>query len=137
MIFVVGGAYQGKTDFVKEHFHIKENDIIEGESCEIELIYQAKVINHFHMLIMRFMKENKDVNTILTKLISKNPDCIIITTQIGCGLVPIDRFEREYREKVGRICCEIAKNSKQVYRVQCAIATKIQDKDTFPIRLSK
>jgi hypothetical protein len=128
MIFIVGGAYQGKLAFVKEHFKMKEQDILDGEFCELDSLYNAKAINHFHMLIKRIMLEEKEFPVILDKLFKENPNCIIITTEIGCGLVPINKFEREYREKVGRICCEIAKNSKQVYRVQCRIATKIYDK---------
>lgn len=129
MIFIVGGAYQGKTAFVKEHFMLKDHDIIDGENCELDSIYSAKVINHFHLLIKRMMLEEKNINDILNKLLNENSNCIIITTEIGCGLVPIDKFEREYREKVGRICCEVAKNSNQVYRVQYGIAMKIYDKE--------
>lgn len=127
MIFIVGGAYQGKTDFVKEHFKIENQDIVDGENCELDTIYNAKSINHFHLLIKRMMLEEKDFNIILDKLLKENQDCIIISTEIGCGLVPIDRFERDYREKVGRICCEIARNSNQVYRLQSGIAMKIYD----------
>ncbi|MFA9376658.1 MAG: bifunctional adenosylcobinamide kinase/adenosylcobinamide-phosphate guanylyltransferase [Lachnotalea sp.] len=129
MVFVIGGAYQGKVDFVTDHLRMLDTDLIDGANCEIDLIYHAKGINHFHQFIRRLMKDDMDLKGIIDKLIQENRNCIIISTEIGCGLVPIDKFEREYREKVGRICCQIAKNAAQVYRVQCGIATKIYDED--------
>lgn len=129
MIFVIGGAYQGKTDFVREYFKVDKHDIIDGESCNLNSIYQAKVINHFHELIKRIMAAEDDLNGTIDKLINENKNVIIITTEIGCGLVPIDKFERHYRETVGRVCCKIAKSADQVYRLQCGLSTKIFDKN--------
>lgn len=31
--------------------------------------------------------------------LQKEPDCILISDEIGNGIVPIDAFERQYREK--------------------------------------
>lgn len=127
MIFVIGGAFQGKTEFVMEQFHISGQDFMEGESCELDKIYNAKVINHFECLIKRLMQAEEESNQVIDKLINKNKNCIVISTEIGSGLVPIDKFERDYRENVGRMCCKIAKNSSSIFRVQCGIATKIYD----------
>jgi adenosylcobinamide kinase/adenosylcobinamide-phosphate guanylyltransferase len=127
MIFVIGGAFQGKTEFVKEHFHIPDKDIVDGKSCEFYEIYKAKAIKHFESIVYRLIKVNQPVLPVLERLLEENTRGIIISTEIGCGLVPVDAFEREYREAVGRSCCQIAKRAEQVYRVQCGIAVKIFD----------
>ncbi|RDY33130.1 bifunctional adenosylcobinamide kinase/adenosylcobinamide-phosphate guanylyltransferase [Lachnotalea glycerini] len=131
MIFVTGGAFQGKTEFVKEHFNIQEQEIVDGCLCEYHKIYHARVINHFEGLLLRLLKENKSVSKVIEDLLWENKNAIIISTEIGCGLVPVDTFEREYRETVGRSCCQIVKNANQVYRVHCGIATKIYDSGNF------
>ena len=59
-------------------------------------------------------------------ILDKNRDLIIVCDEIGCGLVPVDAFEREYRESVGRICTELAKNADEVYRVTCGIGNRIR-----------
>jgi len=128
MILVTGGAYQGKSDFVKEQFFVEEQDLLDGAICEFEEIYKAKVINHFHELIRRLMMADCDLVKITDKLLMENKELIIITNEIGCGLVPVERFEREYREQTGRICCKIAKQADQIFRIQCGIGIKIFDR---------
>ena len=53
-------------------------------------------------------------------------DKIIITTETGCGLVPVDKAERELREKNGRANCALAENAQSVYRVVCGIGQRIK-----------
>ena len=42
-----------------------------------------------------------------------NLDRILVTDEIGYGIVPIDPFEREYREETGRICCLLAESQRK------------------------
>jgi adenosyl cobinamide kinase/adenosyl cobinamide phosphate guanylyltransferase len=126
MVFVVGGAFQGKTAFAMEKFNIEEQDFLDGIDCEIEDIYGAKLINHFDELVRRLLIQGVDVEQVVERLIRENENSIIIMNEIGCGLVPVDSFEREYREKTGRIGCKLAKVSNEVYRVYCGIATEIK-----------
>ncbi len=58
--------------------------------------------------------------------ITKYPDCILISDEIGNGIVPMDAFEREYREQTGRILIELAKEAEEVTRVICGIGQKNQ-----------
>ena len=53
--------------------------------------------------------------------LQKEPDCILISDEIGNGIVPIDAFERQYREKTGRILIEAAKKADKVVRVICGV----------------
>ena len=49
-----------------------------------------------------------------------------MTDEIGYGIVPMDLFQREYREKTGRICTELAERSEEVYRIICGIGMRIK-----------
>ena len=78
-------------------------------------------------------KENwseKEAIDFASKLTKKCPDIVIVTQEIGYGLVPIDAFERRYRELTGRICTVLAANSDQVDRVVCGIGVTIEGGDT-------
>ena len=72
----------------------------------------------------------KEAIDFASKLIKKCPDIVIVTQEIGYGLVPVDAFERRYRELTGRICTVLAANSDQVDRVVCGIGVTIKGGDT-------
>lgn len=57
----------------------------------------------------------------LEEVVSENPDVIFIVNELGCGVIPMDVQDRRYREMVGRICCDLAKEAKEVHRVVCGV----------------
>ncbi len=59
-------------------------------------------------------------------LSEKNPDVVIVTNELGYGIVPIDRFDREYRELDGRICTCLAARAQEVVRVVCGMGVVIK-----------
>ena len=124
MILVTGGCFQGKTDYACETFHIAKEEAADGMDCPMEAIYETKLLYHFHEYIRRLMKEEQELS--VEELLQKNPDLILVTNELGYGVVPVDRFDREYREKTGRVCCEIAKQATEVHRVICGIGTVIK-----------
>lgn len=63
------------------------------------------------------MEQKQDVDIYFETLKYQNPDIILISNEIGYGIVPLDRFERDWREKTGRICCLAAQESRSVIRV--------------------
>ncbi|MDE6036291.1 MAG: bifunctional adenosylcobinamide kinase/adenosylcobinamide-phosphate guanylyltransferase [Ruminococcus sp.] len=108
MIFVTGGAYQGKKDFVLKHF--SNHDII----------------NNYHIIIKNLISENADPIKYTENIIYENKDIVIIMNEIGCGIVPVDREERFWREICGKCGCIIAENADIVVRVTCGIGTAIK-----------
>ena len=60
------------------------------------------------------------------ELIRENPDLIIISNEIGYGIVPLDAFDREFREATGRICTCLPENASRVTRVIMGIGTVIK-----------
>ena len=60
------------------------------------------------------------------KYLEKHPDTVIICDEVGSGIVPLDSFEREYRERLGRLLCEIAAKAERVERIVCGIGQRIK-----------
>ena len=110
MIFVTGGAYQGKKDFV------------------LKYLGNHDIIDNYHMIIKNLISENTDPIKYTENIISENKDVVIIMDEIGCGIVPIDREERFWREICGKCGCIIAENADIVVRVICGIGTAIKGK---------
>ena len=83
----------------------------------------------------RITGEKNDINNrrslswktkIVEKLKCENSEIVLITDEIGYGIVPTDAFYREYRETHGRVCTQIAAEAKEVHRVICGIGTVIK-----------
>lgn len=126
MNMVIGGAYQGKQAYAKQcHPEFRWSD---GASCDLEEIFSCQGMVHFEEWIKRRMQEKKEVSPkrLAEQILEKNPDLVIVTTELGYGLVPVDPFERAYREAVGRICTELAACADRVDRVVCGIGIRIK-----------
>lgn len=60
------------------------------------------------------------------ELIRRNPSLVVVTNELGYGVVPIEAFDREYRERTGRVCTVLAAASDEVYRVVCGVGVRIK-----------
>lgn len=123
MIFVFGGEFSGKGRYVNNTFSV--DDIVEYDA-PYERIKSAGAVRDFHLLIKKFMIDGKDIKEEINRIITDNPNIIIISNEIGCGVVPLDKFDREYRETAGRINCYLAERAESVIRVVCGIGVTIK-----------
>lgn len=126
MKMVIGGAYQGKTDYAKQVYpNLMWSD---GASCDLKDIFSCSGIVHFEEFVRRWIRENKaeHATDLAEQILQENPELIVVTAEVGYGLVPVDAFERQYREAVGRICTNLAACADRVDRVQCGIGTRIK-----------
>ncbi len=126
MIMITGGAFQGKTEYAKQRFGFSDNDILNGESCDFEAVFTAKCVTEYHLLVKRLIEKNIDVLEFTERLCRENPDTVIIISEIGSGIIPLEKSERIWREETGRAGCIIAENSVEVVRVICGIPVKIK-----------
>lgn len=124
MILIVGGAYQGKFSFAKELF--PETEWIDGRECKEEEIYSCGGIHHFHRYIERMMRADLPLRQLAGKIADENPEIVIISNEIGCGIVPADAFDRKYRETTGKICTELSVYADSVYRVVCGLGVRLK-----------
>ena len=125
MKMIIGGAYQGQLAWAKEHFlEISDEEWINGKDCEAIDIFTCRGICNFHEYIRNIDASKR--GELASKLIARNPEIILVSDEIGYGLVPIDAADRSYREQVGRICTELAAFSDEVVRVVMGIGTKIK-----------
>ncbi|MBP1561515.1 MAG: bifunctional adenosylcobinamide kinase/adenosylcobinamide-phosphate guanylyltransferase [Oscillospiraceae bacterium] len=123
MIMITGGAYQGKTEFVRSRFLCS---ITDGEACDLDSVFSAECIGNYHLLVKRLLARGDDPIAFTERLCRENPDLIVIMNEIGGGIVPIEKEDRIWREQVGRAGCIIADISDTVVRICCGIPTVIK-----------
>ena len=108
MKLYIGGACQGQEELAR-----RENP-------------GAQMLPQFHMTIRALLEAGEDISDFVQNLCETMPDCIIISDEIGSGIVPIDPLDRSWREAVGRALCMIAGHSETVTRVICGIGVRIK-----------
>lgn len=132
MILIIGGIGQGKRSFARQQAARRKGgaasesiSFVDGSSASWEEFLNAEYGCNLHLMIRRRLQENKWMG-MEQQLLKTCPDRILITDEIGAGIVPVDAFEREYRELTGRICCKLAAEAKEVWRVTAGIGIKIK-----------
>ena len=121
---IIGGAFQGKTQYATKIYPGLE--LTDGFNCPLDEIRNCVAINKFHSFTRRWLLEGRTKEALLTMLENNRNLQLLISDEIGYGLVPIDDFEREYREFHGRVMTELAEKADCVERVVCGIPQRIK-----------
>ncbi|MBR3631356.1 MAG: bifunctional adenosylcobinamide kinase/adenosylcobinamide-phosphate guanylyltransferase [Oscillospiraceae bacterium] len=124
MTVLTGAAYSGKTDYCRAAF--SPPTILDGAVCSPEEALRASCIAQFQVLIRRILAENADPVAFTEQLIHENPGCIILLDEIGCGIIPLDREERRWREMTGRCGCLLTAFADTVIRLCCGIPSALK-----------
>ena len=105
MKLYIGGAYQGQKELAR-----RENP-------------GAEIIPDFHLLL----KDHAgDPRAFARDFLRDHPDAVVTADEIGCGVVPIDKNDRAWREAAGRALCVLAQEAEAVTRVICGIGVRIK-----------
>ena len=100
--------------------------MLDGAHCLL-LPGQAAALERLHLLVRRALLAGLDPAVLILRLVEENPDIVLICDEIGCGIVPMDAFERRWREETGRLCCRLAARAERVERVCCGLAQTIKE----------
>ena len=126
MELYIGGYAQGKLQYVSDKYGIPAECISDGAVEDYRRMEGKVIYDHFHLWVRHLLEQGVDVEAALEELLAAQPDALIISNEIGCGIVPMDAFEREYREKTGRLLCAIAARADRVERIVCGIGQQIK-----------
>ena len=108
MKLYIGGAFQGQEALARQ-----ENP-------------GAEICPAFHETLRQVMRESGDPEGYVRAFIASHPQAVVVADEIGCGIVPMDPFQREVREQTGRVCTALAGKASRVHRVICGIGTVIK-----------
>ena len=126
---IIGGAFQGKLRYARSMY--PKITWADGKVCPYEEIKTCEGIFHLEEYIRRVMQEEeaRPYLETLNGLAGINPRIVVVSDEVGYGLVPADPFERRYRETAGRICTRLAADAERVDRVVCGIGTVIKEEE--------
>ena len=136
MVLVIGGMCQGKHDFCKSEFpdaevieHYEENireelkegkdPVSEAEKWLDDISATMEIAGTDSAVHLSMDYENRFKEQLPREL-------VIIMNEVGSGVVPMDKDEREWREAVGRVSCFFAKRADIVYRLLAGIPQRLK-----------
>lgn len=130
MKLIVGGAYQGKLNAAFGLLGEGEDLslVADGRTAPFEEAFDKKIVYNLHEYIKRFCQEEESedriaaqVQKFLEKLVQKNSQAIVVCNELGCGIVPLSRTDRLWRESTGDACQYLAGEAEEVCRVICGL----------------
>ncbi len=120
MKLYIGGLGHGQALLAEKETGLKP------KQCSEETAMQAKAIDNFEEIIKEIVKKDGDAQDFAKRLLLENPDVVVVANEIGCGIHPLERIDRRWREQTGRALCILADGAESVTRVCCGIGQKIK-----------
>ena len=112
MIFVTGPLFAGKQEYIMETLGWEVED------------FETFAVRDVQDLAADLTAEQ--LSALADTLAEKK---VVIATEVGGGVVPIDPAERRDREAAGRLVCLLAERADTVIRVCCGLPRFLKGKE--------
>lgn len=108
MIFITGPLYSGKREY----------------ACRLLDCLPEELAEHAVWDIQELAAGCADVDLLAEELSRRE---VVIATEVGGGVVPVDAGERAAREAAGRLSCLLARRAEKVVRVFCGLPVILKE----------
>lgn len=102
MIFVTGPMYSGKWEYVMDLMGWSREQL--EQRCALE--------------VQKLAPQAEDLE-VLAETLAAYP--VVIASELGGGVVPVEQEERRARETAGRLACLLAQRADTVVRLCCGL----------------
>ena len=102
MIFVTGPLFSGKKEYIRTALHLSPEEFPQRAVWDVE----------------QLAAQSDDLEKLAEELAAYK---IVIASELGGGVVPVDLEERAAREAAGRLACLLAARADTVIRVVCGL----------------
>lgn len=124
MILIIGGAYQGKLDYAKTAFQLKEKDVFTCTGMELD--FSKRCVRHLEEFCYACVRQGIEPKDIFERNREQWENSILICRDLFCGVVPMDPVEREWRQATARLCQYLAREAEQVSRLFCGLEQRLK-----------
>lgn len=102
MILITGPLYSGKREFARKLLNCNEEELRSRALWDVQDL----------------AADSDDLDALADRLAEKE---VVIATEVGGGVVPLDKDQRMAREAAGRLTCLLAGRADTVVRVFCGL----------------
>ena len=124
MRVIIGGAHNGKRDYVKELLADEQYAWVDCSDGKLDLPSGQKiVIDRIEHWLMQ--TDESEATELILKAI-EGKDVIFILTDIGRGIVPMDAEQRALRDACGRLYQQLIAQADEVTRIWYGLAQTLK-----------
>ena len=116
----IGGSGNGQAELAEKETGRKP------VQCTPDEALKSPAIDNFHLITREILSQGGSPQEYAKELLKSNPDAVICSDEIGCGIHPLAQEERIWREETGRALCILAEGAGTVTRVICGIGQRIK-----------
>ncbi|MCR4672277.1 MAG: bifunctional adenosylcobinamide kinase/adenosylcobinamide-phosphate guanylyltransferase [Lachnospiraceae bacterium] len=125
MDLIIGGAYQGKLEYAKSRCSLSDEEIfVCTEDKGIEFARQC--VYNIQEYTLYCVKNGIDALEIFKAHRDDWKDSVLICEDIFCGVVPLGKDMRDWREMTGRLCAYLSGEAESVTRIFCGLEQKLK-----------
>lgn len=125
MHLIIGGAFQGKSDWAKSQFSLTDADFLECTEQTFPDL-SAKCITHLERLALHCLRQGQEPKAVLLQQKDRWKDSILICDDMSCGVVPLDAETRAWREACGRMLSALSVEARSVTRIFCGLPQRLK-----------
>lgn len=119
MKLIIGGAYQGKLTYAVKKYGFSEEALFDLSAGFPEK--ECACVYHLEALTRAAAADGLSADDIVKILMPHIKNAVVISREVGCGVVPMDPFERQYRETHGAVLRQLANEATSVFRIFCGL----------------
>ena len=125
MHLIIGGAFQGKTDWAKAQFDLTDADILEcTEDRDVD--FSRPCITHLERFALYCLRQGQEPKAVLAQRAEGWKNSVLICDDISCGVVPLDAEDRAWREACGRMLNDLSIQAETVTRMFCGLPQRLK-----------
>ncbi len=125
MDLIIGGAYQGKLEYAKTKYDLKESDIFTCSESE-GIRFGVRCLDKAGEFALWCVRNGKDAGEFLQQHKEEWKDSTFICEDIFGGVVPLGADMRAWREMSGRMCSYLSSEAESVTRIFCGLPQVIK-----------
>ena len=118
MILVVGGIASGKRTYVRS-LGFSDDDMADGVLDDRSVVLNAQELVRIQGAQGGELGGKGPLPEGLVDALAAKR--VVACVEVGSGVVPLERGDRVWRERAGRLTCELAYHADRVVRMVCGI----------------
>jgi adenosyl cobinamide kinase/adenosyl cobinamide phosphate guanylyltransferase len=126
MHLIIGGKYMGKLNYARSLYGEDISVCDLAVEKETEAMFEARLVVNLQDGVRRLLEKGESARDFFDLNLHRMKDMVVIGDEIGSGVVPIDPFERLWRDETGFLYQTLASEADIVDRVWAGLSCRLK-----------
>ncbi len=127
MELYIGGYGQGKLEYVLKVSGCDRKHVVSRPQQIMKYAQNDTVIFYlFHKWFYEEIQKGSHPEEEMEEVIAHYEKIMIISNEVGNGIVPMHAADRQYRDRLGAYLCRIAQRAERVERIICQMGQRLK-----------